>query len=145
MFLNLYCLLGDLSKLRNRLFISSCLFAHRSVGQHGTIGLRMDGLTDCLKMIFWEFVKNLLWKFNLNENLTIIKDNLHEDIYSCMIISRSTVLTINDSVKDSSKNQNTHFVFSIFVLKICFYELMWKIMAMPDTSQMSMLTLALYI
>ena len=70
--------------------------------------------TDFLKAISWEFVKNLLWKFNFNENLTIITVTLHKDICSFMIMSRSTLLTINDSVKVCSENHSTHFIFNNF-------------------------------
>jgi hypothetical protein len=51
---------------------------------------------------------------NFNENLTIITVTVHENLCSFMIMSRSTLLTINDSVKDSSEKQNTQFIFNNF-------------------------------
>jgi hypothetical protein len=50
----------------------------------------------------------------------------HEDQYTCLIISCSTVLG-RRYVSDKSyrEYQNTPFLFNAF-LKICHYELMWK-------------------
>jgi hypothetical protein len=99
--------------------------------------------TDFSKIISWEFVKNLLRKFNVNENLTIITVTLHEDICSFMIMSRSTRLTIHDSVKDSSENQ-TRILYFVTFFKMCLYEVMFKNMKLPDKWQMSMLSLGFW-
>ena len=49
-------------------------------------------------------------------------------------MSRSTLLTINDLVKDSSENENTQYIFNNF-FKMCLYEVMCKNMALPEKSQ----------
>jgi len=58
-----------------------------------------------------------------------------------MVMCRSTILTINDSVKDSSENK-TRILYSITFIKMRLYEVMCKNMALPDKLQMSMLSLA---
>jgi hypothetical protein len=47
------------------------------------------------------------------KNLTRIKDTLHEDLITFMIISHSVLLRMrNGSEKICRENQNTHFEFS---------------------------------
>jgi hypothetical protein len=99
--------------------------------------------TDFSKIISWKFVKNMLRNFNVNEYLTILTVALHEDICSYMIMSRSTRLTINDSVKDSSENKTRMLHFVTF-FKMCLYEVMFKNMTLPNKSEMSMLSLGFW-
>jgi hypothetical protein len=52
-------------------------------------------------------------KFKLHENLTKITGTLHEDQYTCLIISRSIRPKIrNVSQKNCGDNQNTPFIFN---------------------------------
>jgi hypothetical protein len=81
--------------------------------------------TDFSKIISRKFVKNLLNKFNVNENLSIVTVALHEDICLFTIMSRSTRLTINDSVKDISEKQ-TRILYFVPFFKMCLYEAMFK-------------------
>ena len=65
-----------------------------------------------VKFDVWKFFKNLARKFKFYWNLTRITDNLHEDLYTFMITSRSFLLRIkNVSDRICRQNQNTHFVF----------------------------------
>jgi len=43
-----------------------------------------------------------------------ITGNLHADVCTVMIMSRSVVLVINVSDKVCNENRNTHFIFSFF-------------------------------
>jgi len=52
--------------------------------------------------------------------------NLHEDVCSFMIISRSVCLTINVSVKGCSENQNTHFIFNNVFVNVPLRDNVWK-------------------
>jgi hypothetical protein len=57
----------------------------------------------------------VLTKLKINENLTVITGKLHEEVCSFMIISCSVLLTINVSDKCFCENQNTHFIFNIYI------------------------------
>jgi len=91
--------------------LSVCLSA-------GKTGLPLDGFERNL-VIKGFLKKNMARKFNFNWNLTIITGTLHEHRYTFFIISLSFLLRMrNVSDKSCTENQNTHFVFSNFFLKI---------------------------
>ena len=88
-----------------------------SVRLHGTTRLRPDGCS--WNFVFEDFTKNLSRKFKFHSNRTRIKGTLHYDQNTFFIISRSFLLRIrNVTDKICSENQNTHFVFRNFFLKI---------------------------
>jgi hypothetical protein len=73
-----------------------------------------------VKFEIYFLFENLSRKFKINYNRTRITDNLHEDQYKFLIISRSFFLTTrNVSDKSCRENQNTHFIFSNFFPKFC--------------------------
>jgi len=61
------------------------------------------------------FLENLSRIFKFHLNLVRITGTLHEDQYTCLVITRSVLLRMrNVSDKSCRENQNTHFVFSNF-------------------------------
>jgi hypothetical protein len=55
--------------------------------------------------------------------------NLHEDQYTFLIISYSTLLRMrNVSGTSCRENKNTHIIFSHFFENSAVYETMWKIL-----------------
>jgi hypothetical protein len=72
--------------------------------------------------------QNLSRKFKYHSNRTRIKSTLHEDRYTCLIISRSVVLKIKNVLnKCCRENQNTRFVFSKYFFEIrAVCEIMWE-------------------
>ena len=68
------------------------------------------------------FCENLCRKSKLYRNLTRITDTLHEEQYTCLILSRWILLRMGNALhKSCRENQNTRFVFIMFFFfrKLC--------------------------
>jgi hypothetical protein len=94
--------------------------------------------TGLIFMTFDMSISENLWrKFKFCYNLPRITGNLHED--RCTFISpRILPKTRNVSDKNCRENQNTRLVFQKFLSENrAVYEIMWKNMAKPDKSQMT--------
>jgi len=69
-----------------------------------------------MKFVIWVFFEKLPRKCKFHENSTRIKDTLHEEKFTFLIISLSVLLRMkNVSSKSCRENLNTHFMFSIFL------------------------------
>ena len=118
-------------------FMSVCLSVH----PHGTTRLPPDGFSR--NFVFEYFFENLSRKFKLHEHLTKLAGTLHEDQYTCLIISRSVrPKIINVSHKICGDNQSTilysvKLIYLFFKFQACFYEIMWKNIVKPDRLQMT--------
>jgi len=68
-----------------------------------------------MKFFIRIFFEKMSRKFKFHSNQTRITCTFHEDHYTFLIISRSTLLRMrNVSDKSYRRNQNTHFVFNNF-------------------------------
>ena len=86
------------------------------------------------------FCENLCRKSKLYRNLTRITDTLHEEQYTCLILSRWILLRMGNALhKSCRENQNTRFVFIMFFFfeNCAVYEIILKNVVEPGRPQMT--------
>jgi hypothetical protein len=83
---------------------------------HGTTQLPLDAF---FEIWYLSIFLNMSRKFRFHYNLTRVAGNLHTHQYTILIVSCWSLLRFwNFSDKSCKENENTHFMYSNFLLKI---------------------------
>ena len=92
-----------------------------------------------MKLNIWGFFENLSRKFKCYQNVTRITGTLHEDVFTCMTLSRWVLPKIRIVLNKRCREiQSRHFISSnIFLENGAVYEIMSKNLMESERTQMS--------